>query len=64
MKRLNLFLVFVGIFFLAFAVSVVVKLLYSYLVHGNIVYCWQSAIQLGLILAIILTVREYFERKK
>lgn len=64
MKRLNLFLVFVGIFILAFAVSVGVKLLYSYLVHGNIVYGWQSAIQLGLILAIILTIREYFERKK
>lgn len=64
MKRLNLFLVFVGIFILAFAVSVGVKLLYSYLVHGNIVYGWQSAIQLGLILSIILTVREYFERKK
>ena len=64
MKRLNLFLVFVGIFTLAFAVSVGVKLLYSYFVHGNVAYGWQSAIQLGLILAIILTVREYFDRKK
>lgn len=64
MKRMNLFLLFVGIFILAFAVSVLVKVLYSYFVHGNIVYGWQSAIQLGLILAIILTVREYFDRKQ
>lgn len=64
MKRMNLFLVFVGIFILTFAVSVLVKVLYSYFVHGNVAYGWQSAIQLGLILAIILTVREYFDRKK
>lgn len=64
MKRMNLFLVFVGIFILAFATSVGVKILYSYLVHGSVVYGWQSAVQLGLILAIILTIREYFERKK
>jgi len=64
MKRVNLFLVFVGIFILAFLVSVGVKLTYTYLVHRNIVYGWQSAIQLGLILAIILTIREYLDRKK
>lgn len=64
MKRMNLFLVFLGIFTLAFAASVGVKLSYTYFVHGKVVFGWQSAIQLGLILAIILTIREYFDRRK
>ncbi len=64
MKHLNLFLILAGIFILAFVVSVAIKFLYTLIIHGTGVFGWQSAFQLSLTLAIVITTVQYFERKK
>lgn len=64
MKKLNPFLTIIVIFAISFIVSVGVKYLYTLIIHGNGVFGWQSAFQLSLILAIVLTIIKYLDRKK
>ncbi len=64
MKKLNLFLTIIVIFAISFIVSIGIKYLYSLIVHGTGVFGWQSAFQLSLTLAIVLTIIKYLDGRK
>jgi hypothetical protein len=56
---------FAVMFVLVFAVSAVVSLLYSLLVHGTGIVDWESSIRFAFIFGIVLpTIQEIDRRKK